>query len=120
MGGEITTFKSARLHDFRVLGCASMSSSFGTLFRIASFGESHGPGVGVVVDGCPPRLPLSVEEIQAELDRRRPGQSRLTTQRREADAVEILSGIREGLTLGTPIALLVHNADQRSQDYDEI
>jgi len=97
-----------------------MSSSFGTLFRIATFGESHGPGVGVVVDGCPPRLPLSVEEIQAELDRRKPGQSRLTTQRKEADTVEILSGIREGLTLGTPIALLVHNADQRSRDYDEM
>ena len=97
-----------------------MSSSFGTLFRVATFGESHGPGVGVVVDGCPPRLPLSVEEIQAELDRRKPGQSRLTTQRKEADSVEILSGIREGLTLGTPIALLVRNADQRSKDYDEM
>jgi chorismate synthase len=97
-----------------------MSSSFGTLFRLATFGESHGPGVGVVVDGCPPRLPLSVEEIQAELDRRKPGQSRLTTQRREADAVEILSGVREGLTLGTSIALFVRNADQRSKDYDEM
>jgi chorismate synthase len=97
-----------------------MSSSFGTLFRIATFGESHGPGVGVVVDGCPPRLPLSVEEIQAELDRRKPGQSRLTTQRKEADVVEILSGIREGLTLGTPISLLVRNSDQRSRDYDEM
>jgi chorismate synthase len=97
-----------------------MSSSFGTLFRIASFGESHGPGVGVIVDGCPPRLPLSVEDIQAELDRRRPGQSRLTTQRKEADVVEILSGIREGLTLGTPIALMVRNSDQRSRDYDDM
>ncbi len=97
-----------------------MSSSFGTLFRVSTFGESHGPGVGVVVDGCPPRLPVSLEDLQAELDRRRPGQSRLTTQRKEADAVEILSGIREGLTLGTPIALLVRNADQRSRDYDEM
>jgi chorismate synthase len=97
-----------------------MSSSFGTLFRIATFGESHGPGVGVVVDGCPPRLPISLEEIQAELDRRKPGQSRLTTQRREADTVEILSGVREGVTLGTSIALLVRNADQRSKDYSEM
>jgi chorismate synthase len=97
-----------------------VSSSFGTLFRITTFGESHGPAVGVVVDGCPPRLPLSREEIQVELDRRRPGQSRITTQRREADEVEILSGVHDGLTLGTPIALLVRNADQRSGDYDEM
>ena len=97
-----------------------MGSSFGTLFRITTFGESHGIGVGVIVDGCPPRLPLAVEEIQAELDRRRPGQSAITTQRREADAVEILSGVHEGLTLGTPIAMLVRNTDQRSKDYDAL
>jgi chorismate synthase len=97
-----------------------VSSSFGTLFRITTFGESHGPAVGVVVDGCPPRLPLTVEEIQVELDRRRPGQSRITTQRREADQVEILSGVQDGLTLGTPIALLVRNSDQRGGDYDEM
>jgi chorismate synthase len=98
----------------------AVSSSFGTLFRITTFGESHGPGVGVVVDGCPPRLAISRGEIQAELDRRRPGQSRITTQRREADEVEILSGVHDGLTLGTPIALLVRNADMRSGDYEEM
>jgi chorismate synthase len=97
-----------------------MGSSFGTLFRITTFGESHGVGVGVIVDGCPPRLPLAVEEIQAELDRRRPGQSAITTQRREADAVEILSGVHEGLTLGTPIAMVVRNSDQRGGDYEEM
>jgi chorismate synthase len=97
-----------------------VSSSFGVLFRIATFGESHGPAVGVVVDGCPPRLPLAVEDVQVELDRRRPGQSRITTQRREADQVEILSGVHEGLTQGTPIAMLVRNADQRSSDYEEM
>jgi chorismate synthase len=99
---------------------ANVSSSFGILFRISTFGESHGPAVGVVIDGCPPRLPISRDEIQAELDRRRPGQSRITTQRREADQVEILSGVVDGLSQGTPIALLVHNADQRSGDYDEM
>jgi chorismate synthase len=97
-----------------------MGNSFGTMFRVTTFGESHGPAVGVVVDGCPPRLPIAVEEIQRELDRRRPGQSAITTQRREADVVEILSGVHDGLTLGTPIALLVRNADQRSGDYDEM
>ena len=97
-----------------------MSSSFGSLFRLTTFGESHGPAVGVVVDGCPPRLPIAREEIQAELDRRRPGQSRITTQRREADEVEILSGVHEGLTLGTPIALVVRNTDQRGGDYQEM
>jgi chorismate synthase len=97
-----------------------VSSSFGVLFRISTFGESHGPAVGVVIDGCPPRLPISAEEIQVELDRRRPGQSRITTQRREADEVEILSGVLDGQTQGTPIALLVRNSDQRSGDYDEM
>jgi chorismate synthase len=97
-----------------------VSSSFGTLFRITTFGESHGPALGVVVDGCPPRLPLAAEEIQVELDRRRPGQSRITTQRQEADEVEILSGVHDGLTLGTPIALLVRNSDMRGGDYQEI
>ncbi len=95
-----------------------MGSSFGRLFRSSTFGESHGGGVGVVVDGCPPRLELSVEEIQRDLDRRRPGQSRLTTPRQEADRVEILSGLFEGRTLGTPIAMLVRNHDARASAYE--
>jgi chorismate synthase len=97
-----------------------MASGFGTLFRVSTFGESHGVGVGVVIDGCPPRVPIDVEEIQAELDRRRPGQSRIVTQRKESDRVEILSGVLDGLSLGTPIGLLVRNQDQRSQDYDSM
>ena len=97
-----------------------MSSQFGTLFRISTFGESHGPGVGVIVDGCPPGLPLAAADIQKELDRRRPGQSEITTPRKEADACEILSGVFDGLTTGTPIALLVRNNDQRSSAYDEM
>ena len=97
-----------------------MGSSFGTLFRITTFGESHGPGLGVVVDGCPPRLPLDEAMIQAELDRRRPGQSRLVSQRKEADRVEVLSGVLDGLTLGTPIAMLVRNQDARGKDYEDI
>jgi chorismate synthase len=95
-------------------------NTFGSAFRISTFGESHGPAVGVVIDGCPPRLPVTVEEIQRELDRRRPGQSAITTQRREADQVEILSGMHEGLTLGTPLAMLVRNQDMRSGDYEEM
>ncbi len=97
-----------------------MGSIFGHLFRISTFGESHGGGVGVVIEGCPPRLELSAAEIQVELDRRRPGQSKITTPRKEADECEILSGLFEGKTLGTPIAILVRNKDQRSQDYDEM
>jgi len=97
-----------------------MSSSFGTLFRITTWGESHGAGVGVVIDGCPPRLPISDEEIQVELDRRRPGQSKIVTQRKESDRVEILSGVQDGLTLGTPISMMVRNEDARSRDYDEL
>ncbi|HMF42636.1 MAG TPA: chorismate synthase [Polyangia bacterium] len=95
-------------------------NSFGSLFRVTTFGESHGPAVGVIVDGCPPRLPLAADEIQRELDRRRPGQSAITTQRREADQVEILSGLHEGLTLGTPLAMMVRNQDMRSGDYEEM
>lgn len=97
-----------------------MSSSFGHTFRATTFGESHGGGVGVVVDGCPPRLPVAVEDIQRDLDRRRPGQSRLVTQRQEADEVEILSGVLEGLSLGSPIALLVRNTDARPEAYDHL
>ena len=97
-----------------------MGSSFGQLFRISTFGESHGGGVGVIVDGCPPRLPLDLEAIQAELDRRKPGQSKITTPRKEDDRVEILSGLLDGVTLGTPIAMVVRNKDQRPQDYKEM
>lgn len=97
-----------------------MGSSFGQLFRITTWGESHGGGVGVVIDGCPPNLDISTEEIQVELDRRKPGQSRITTQRQEEDRVEVLSGVFEGKTLGTPISLLVWNKDARSADYEEM
>lgn len=97
-----------------------MGNSFGTLFKISSWGESHGGGIGVVIDGCPPRLPLGIDDIQPDLDRRRPGQSKITTPRDEADQVEILSGIYEGLTTGTPIAMLVRNQDARPQAYDEM
>lgn len=93
-------------------------NTFGKVFRISTWGESHGGGVGVTLDGCPPRIPITREEIQKDLDRRRPGQSRITTPRDEADAVEIMSGLNpEGVSLGTPIAMLVRNKDQRSQDY---
>jgi chorismate synthase len=95
-----------------------VSSSLGKLFRISTFGESHGGGVGVVLDGCPPRLPIDAADIQRDLDRRRPGQSRLTTPRKEADKVEILSGVFEGRTLGTPIAMLVRNEDARPSAYE--
>ena len=95
-------------------------NSFGDLFRITTFGESHGPALGAIVDGCPPGLALSEEDLQGELDRRKPGTSRYTTQRREPDAVKILSGVFEGKTTGTPIGLLIENTDQRSKDYSEI
>ncbi len=95
-------------------------NSFGHLFRVTTWGESHGPAIGCVIDGCPPRLPLSEADIQPWLDRRRPGQSRFTTQRQEADQVRILSGTFEGLTTGTPISLMIDNTDQRSRDYGDI
>lgn len=97
-----------------------MSSSFGTLFRVTTFGESHGQGVGVVIDGCPPGISLSEADIQPQLDRRRPAQSKLTTSRKEADRIAILSGVENGLTLGTPISLMVKNMDQRPGDYREM
>ncbi|HKQ58052.1 MAG TPA: chorismate synthase, partial [Candidatus Eisenbacteria bacterium] len=97
-----------------------MSSSFGRLFVVTTFGESHGPAVGVVVDGMPPGIPVDPAAIQHELDRRRPGQSAITTQRSEADKVEILSGVFEGQSLGTPIAMLVRNTDARAQDYEAL
>lgn len=95
-------------------------NSFGKLFTVSSFGESHGPALGCVVDGCPPGLELCEEDMQRDLDRRKPGQSRFTTQRREDDAVRILSGVFEGKTTGTPIGLLIENTDQRSRDYSKI
>src|SRR4051794_13287799 len=100
--------------------CVPMGSSFGVIFRITTFGESHGPGLGVIVDGCPPRMALDPARIQAELDRRRPGQSKLVSQRKEADQVEILSGVLDGKTLGTPIAMLIRNQDARPRDYEAI
>ncbi|MBB3174806.1 chorismate synthase [Endobacter medicaginis] len=95
-------------------------NTFGHLFRVTTWGESHGPALGALVDGCPPGLPLSEADIQPFLDRRRPGQSRFTTQRREPDQVRILSGTYEGRTTGTPISLLIENTDQRSKDYNQV
>src|SRR6476619_4819363 len=97
-----------------------MGNSFGKLFHITTFGESHGGGVGVVIDGCPPRISLSESHIQRDLDRRRPGQSAVVSQRNEADRCEILSGVFEGQTLGTPIAILVRNQDARPEAYTEM
>lgn len=95
-------------------------NTFGTLFAVTNFGESHGPAIGCVIDGCPPGMTLSEADIQGDLDRRRPGTSRHVTQRNEPDAVEILSGVYEGKTTGTPICLLIKNTDQRSKDYGNI
>ncbi len=95
-------------------------NSFGHLFRVTTWGESHGPAIGCVVDGCPPRIPLTEADIQPWLDRRRPGQSKFTTQRQEPDTVKILSGVFEGMTTGTPVALVIENVDQRSKDYGDI
>ena len=97
-----------------------MGNTFGQLFRVTTFGESHGGGVGVVIDGCPPKIRIANADIQEELDRRRPGQSKITTQRQEEDRCEILSGVFEGQTIGTPIAILVRNKDARPQDYAQI
>src|SRR5512144_2094330 len=95
-------------------------NTFGHSFRVTTWGESHGPAIGCVVDGCPPRISLSEADIQPWLDRRRPGQSRFTTQRQEPDQVRILSGVFEGRTTGTPISLMIENVDQRSKDYSEV
>jgi chorismate synthase len=97
-----------------------MGNTFGQLFRVTTFGESHGGGIGVVIDGCPPKIDISEVDIQRELDRRRPGQSNITTQRKEEDRCEILSGVFEGKTLGTPIGILVRNKDAQPDDYAEI
>ena len=95
-------------------------NTLGNLFAVTNFGESHGPAIGCVIDGCPPGMALSEADIQPELDRRRPGTSKFVTQRQEADQVEILSGVYQGRTTGTPIALLIRNTDQRSKDYGDI
>lgn len=95
-------------------------NTFGHLFRITTFGESHGPAIGVVIDGVPPSLPLCEADIQVDLDRRRPGQSNITTQRKESDKVEVLSGVFDGMTTGAPLAMLIRNEDSRSKDYDNI
>ena len=95
-------------------------NSIGRLFTVTTAGESHGPALVAIVDGCPPGLDLCEADLQPDLDRRKPGQSKYTTQRREADEVKILSGVFEGRTTGTPIALVIHNTDQRSQDYKKI
>ena len=97
-----------------------MGNTFGQLFRVTTFGESHGGGIGVVIDGCPPKIGISEAAIQRELDRRRPGQSKITSQRKEEDRCEILSGVFDGKSLGTPIAILVRNKDARSEDYVEL
>ena len=95
-------------------------NTIGKLFAVTSFGESHGPAIGCIVDGCPPGMSLTEADLQEDLDRRKPGTSRHTTQRREADEVKILSGVFEGKTTGTPISLLIENTDQRSKDYSKI
>jgi len=121
--GAIGTGIVRNLHGCRhgpALCSTDVGNSYGHTFRLSTWGESHGAGIGVVVDGCPPRLAITVEDIQRDLDRRRPGQSRLTTQRGEADSAEILSGVFEGLTTGGPIAILVRNADARSGAYDHL
>ncbi|MDA9180652.1 chorismate synthase, partial [Emcibacteraceae bacterium] len=95
-------------------------NSFGKLFRVTTWGESHGPSIGCVVDGVPPMLPITEEDLQVYLDQRKPGQNRFTTQRKEPDQVKIMSGVFEGVTTGTPISLVIENKDQRSKDYGDI
>lgn len=109
--------QSSRVRTVKV---RASGSTYGQLFRVTTFGESHGKGVGCVIDGVPPRLEINEKEIQLELDRRKPGQSIITTPRKEEDVAEILSGVADGITLGTPIAIVVRNKDQKSQDYSEM
>jgi chorismate synthase len=119
-GGAARGGPAARRGRRAAVSVRAAGSTYGNAFRVTTFGESHGKGVGCVVDGVPPRLAITTEEIQAELDRRRPGQSIITTPRKEEDTCEILSGVADGITLGTPIAVLVRNKDQRSGDYSEM
>ncbi len=95
-------------------------NTFGKLFRFTTWGESHGPAIGCVIDGCPPNIPLSEKDIQIDMDRRRPGQSKFTTQRKEPDKAIILSGVFEGKTTGTPISIIIYNEDKKSRDYESI
>ena len=95
-------------------------NTFGKLFRFTTWGESHGPAIGCIVDGCPPNIKIKEQDIQIELNKRKPGQSKYTTQRKEDDKIEILSGVFNGVTTGTPIALLIYNKDHKSKDYSEI
>lgn len=118
--GRLPGFVSCRSRRRGQISAPAMPNSFGKNFTITTWGESHGAGVGVIIDGCPPLLPITAEEIQVELDRRRPGQSDIVTPRKEEDRVEILSGVFEGRTTGTPISLLVRNADHRSSAYSEM
>ena len=97
-----------------------MSNTFGSNFRVSTWGESHGNAIGVMIDGCPPMLPINESDIQKELDRRKPGQSAITTQRKESDSAEILSGVFEGQSLGTPIQIIVWNSDAKSKDYEHM
>ncbi|KAK3283053.1 Omega-ctenitoxin-Cs1a, partial [Cymbomonas tetramitiformis] len=120
VGQRRTNGQSSR-RGTRQIVKSSLANTFGTSFRVTTFGESHGGGVGCVIDGVPPRVPITQEELQFELDRRRPGQSRITTPRQETDTCEILSGVsQDGVTLGTPIAVLVRNKDHRGGDYKEM
>src|ERR1700712_4726885 len=115
-----TAADTGRIQSFRSLATIMSGNTFGTLFTVTTFGESHGTAIGCVIDGCPPGMALSEADIQPELDRRKPGTSRHVTQRQESDTVEIVSGVYEGKTTGTPIALLIRNEDQRSKDYGNI
>src|SRR5512135_2080160 len=118
--GRVAPACYTRPHALRLHNRIMSGNTLGTLFTVTTFGESHGPAIGCVIDGCPPGMALSESDIQPELDRRRPGTSRHVTQRNEPDAVEILSGVYEGKTTGTPICLLIRNTDQRSKDYGNI
>ena len=95
-------------------------NTFGKIFRFTTWGESHGPAIGCVIDGCPPNIPISEIDIQKDMDKRRPGQSKFTTQRKESDKVTILSGVFEGKTTGTPISIIIYNEDKKSRDYESI
>ena len=94
-------------------------NTFGKFFRFTTWGESHGPAIGCIVDGCPPNIPISEKEIQKDMDKRRPGQSKFTTQRKESDKVSILSGVFQGKTTGTPISMIIYNKDAKSRDYEK-